>query len=182
MKSHRIIYVTGLGDRNLKNRELLLKLWWPHRAHIELCTMRWTVDEPWAKKLDRLTTLIRKRLDKGQKITLIGESAGAAATIQALRQEPRVSSVILLCGKSHHFDRVATAVFDINPAFKPALRGSEKIVNNLTTAEKQKILNLHPLFDHRTNPIDVPRINLHTNQYTSRCLATSIKLLVLVLH
>jgi hypothetical protein len=148
MSKHVILYIPGLGDRDLSGRRSLLSLWHYRNVRIEVCPMDWTVDEPWQQKLNRLLQRITELHDEGNLVALIGESAGATAVIQALAQRTdELRAVILLCGKSQFPERVAPARYHLNPAFKDALILSAAAVSKLTTEQKAKMLNLHPLID-----------------------------------
>lgn len=145
---HVVLYVPGLGDRNLSGRQSLLRFWSYRSVSIEICPMNWTVDEAWQTKLSRLIDWISHYHDEGRQVSIVGESAGATAVIQALQLQPdKLKAVILLCGKSQYPNRVAQYRYKQNPALYDALVGSDAAVHKLTEMHKQKILNLHPLFD-----------------------------------
>lgn len=145
---HTIIYVPGLGDSNLSGRRKLLSFWHFRNVRIEICSMDWTLAEPWQAKLDRLLEQIDKLVSERKTVSLIGESAGASAVIVALtRREAKLNRVILLCGKYQYPDRVAAYRYKLNPMFKDALTESHALVSNLTADQKTKIINLHPIYD-----------------------------------
>lgn len=147
-KQHTIFYVPGLGDRNLSGRRTLLSLWKFRNVSIEICSMDWTINEPWRTKLSRLIKEIDAQTDEGRLVSLIGESAGATAVIEALQQRPtKLHKVILLCGKSQYPDRVAPARYSANPAFKDALIASSSTIPNLSLEQKSQLINLHPIWD-----------------------------------
>lgn len=148
MKQIAIIYVPGLGDRRLTNRQRGLDLWHFRNVMTEICPMKWYKREPWADKLSRLTDLINQRRSEGKSVTLIGESAGASAVMSLMTTQPElVDGAILLCGKFMHPDRVADSLYRKNPAFQTAMRESANGAPELTEHVRKKILNLHPLVD-----------------------------------
>lgn len=148
MASHTVIYVSGLGDSNLAGRRQLLKTWRFSHFSIEICSMDWSVDESWQTKFARLTHRIDELHRQGKVVSLIGESAGASAVMLALRSRyEKLTAVILLCGKSQHPETVNPRLFKQNPAFKDAVVGSSKVAQSLTAKEKQKLLNLYPIYD-----------------------------------
>ena len=110
--------------------------------------MNWTVDEPWHDKLNRLVSTIDRHVKAGKTLSLIGESAGASAVINALGIRSRsLRTVILLCGKTQYPDRVAAYRYRQNPTLRQALIASSQIINQLTNEQKEKLLNLHPILD-----------------------------------
>lgn len=148
MKQIAIIYVPGLGDRRLANRQRGLDLWHFRNVTTEICPMKWYISEPWPDKLARLTDLIDKRRTEGKSVTIIGESAGASAVMSVMTARPElVDGAILLCGKFTHPDRVADSLYRKNPTFQTAMIESANGATELTEQARKKILNLHPLFD-----------------------------------
>lgn len=110
--------------------------------------MKWSINEPWKVKLQRLLTLISEKNNEGYIVSLIGESAGASAAMQAfVQQEDSLCALILLCGKSQHPETVSKRLFKRHPALEDAVKASDTAVKYLTDQQKAKILNLHPLFD-----------------------------------
>lgn len=147
-KQHTVIYVPGLGDTNISNRKKILGLW--HYKNIELIahTVKWHIDEPWTAKLNGLLDSIDKQLALGKSVSLIGESAGASAVMQALQHRAdSITAVILLCGKSQHPDRLGHQLRRINPRLYEAVSGSHTYIQTMSDSAKAKVLNLHPLVD-----------------------------------
>lgn len=145
---HIVLYVPGLGDHRLDGRRKLLSLWHYRGIQIEISAKEWTVDHSWEFKLKRLVATIDRLHGPNTSISLIGESAGASAVLQALRlRQDKLNAVILLCGKSQYPERVAPRLYRKNPALRDAMIGSQAVVDTLTASEKSKILNLHPLLD-----------------------------------
>jgi len=146
--NHIIIYVPGLGDRDLTKRRRLLSLWHFRNVQIEICSMDWSVDVPWQTKLDKLIGRIDELAKAGHTVSLVGESAGAAAVLQALAaRDSSLNRVILLCGKFQYPERVASWRYQQNPSFKDALTLSHTLLPKLAESQKSKLVNLHPIFD-----------------------------------
>lgn len=144
-----LIYVPGLGDEKLNNRRLLMRFWNLRNVRIVLCPMKWGESEPWETKLERLQSLITQKSQEGYRVSLIGESAGASAVLPAFfRSNQKVHAVILLCGKSHHPETVSQSLFIKFPSLKDAVYESDSVVNQLSDAQKARIVNVHPLVDH----------------------------------
>lgn len=143
-----IIYVPGLGDRNLSGRQRAFKLWHFRNVTAKVCEMGWSVDEPWPTKIARLNSLIQSTASKDISITLVGESAGASAVTQALvANSDLVDGVVLLCGKSQYPERLGDSFVSKNPALRNAVSASAAAITTLTPDQKARMLNLHPIFD-----------------------------------
>ncbi len=145
---HTVIYVPGLGDTNISGRQKLLSIWHYKNIAIEACSMNWQVNEPLADKLERLVSRIDTLQSSGQKVSLIGESAGASAVINALKLRPKaLNAVILLCGKSQYPDRIGTHLRHKNPRLYESVALSHEYIQAMPTEHKAKVLNLHPVAD-----------------------------------
>ena len=143
-----IIYVPGLGDKNLQGRQRALKLWRYRGVKVQVFGMDWSVDEPWATKLSRLNEHIVSLKSENTSITLIGESAGASAVTQALASNPHlIDGVVLLCGKSQYPELLGDSFTRPNPSLKDAVRSSSIAIAGLTPDQKTQMLNLHPVLD-----------------------------------
>ena len=145
---HTVIYVPGLGDTNISNRKKLLGTW--HYKNIELIahTVNWQIDEPWTAKLNKLLDSIDQQLALGKSVSLIGESAGASAVVQALQHRTdSLTAVILLCGKSQYPDRIGHHLRRRNPRLYEAVSGSHTYIQTMSDTAKSKLLNFHPIAD-----------------------------------
>lgn len=149
MKSkHVVLYVPGLGDHRLKMRQRGLDFWYYRNISIEMAAKKWRVPESWDIKLAKLLKQIDYHYDQGKIVSLIGESAGATAVLQALEDRyEKINAVILLCGKSQYPNRVANVLYKKNPALEEAMIRSHQVVQQLSVDQKKKILNLHPYAD-----------------------------------
>lgn len=148
MTQHIVIYVPGLGDKSINARRRLFGLWRYKDIDIEVFVPNWQTDESWQIKLNRLLARIDQLHTDGKIVSLVGESAGASAVTQALKLRAEVlNAVVLLCGKSRYPERVAAWRYQQNPALREAITLSHIAVRKLSTYQKQKILNLHPMYD-----------------------------------
>lgn len=148
MTKHIVLYVPGLGDTNISGRQKLLATWRYKNVRIEACSMNWQVDEPLTHKLERLVARIDELQSSGQKVSLIGESAGASAVINALKLRPNMlNAVILLCGKSQHPDRIGIHLRHKNPRLYESVALSHEYIQTMPIEQKAKVLNLHPIAD-----------------------------------
>ncbi len=147
-KKHIILYVPGLGDHRLVMRQRGLNTWKYAHVSTELVPKKWRVSETWDSKMARLIAKIDDYHSRGYAVSLVGESAGATAVLAALEARTNsITAVVLLCGKSQYPARVASRLYQNNPALREAMIRSHKVVDALTNKQKQKILNLHPVFD-----------------------------------
>jgi len=148
VSQHTILYSTGIGDRNIRNRQRLFGFWHYKNVSLRIVPNKWQQDEPVKIKLGRLLDTIDEEHAKGNRVSLIGESAGASIVTQALKlRSDKLTAVILLCGKSQYPEKVGSVHKSTNPGLRPAVEASSRALRTLSASDKAKILNLHPLFD-----------------------------------
>lgn len=145
---HTVIYVPGLGDTNISGRQKLLGTWHYKNVSIEACSMNWQIDEPLKDKLEKLVSRIDELRSSGQQVSLIGESAGASAVINALKLRPEsLAAVVLLCGKSQYPDRIGMHLRRKNPRLYESVAASHEYIQTMPDNLKEKVLNVHPIAD-----------------------------------
>jgi pimeloyl-ACP methyl ester carboxylesterase len=96
MSTH-VIYIPGLGDMNDRLRAAALSVWKFWGTPATLVPITW--DD--GRSMDQKMELIQKAIDKvpkGNRIVLIGESAGATLALHTAATNSRVKRVITLCG------------------------------------------------------------------------------------
>lgn len=143
-----IIYVPGLGDDNLTMRQRVFGLWFYRNVSVEICAVGWSTSETWTAKLGRLSAFIQSKASSDVSITLVGESAGAAAAIQAFAANSDiVDGVVLICGKTQYADKLGAEYRRRSPALVEAVSGSSAVIATLTNDQKSRILSLRPIYD-----------------------------------
>lgn len=118
MKIHSVIYVPGLGDADPKGQRRLVATWrlWGVRPH--LFHMNWADGEAFEPKLERLLKLIDGLHAKGNRVSLVGASAGAGAVINAFAaRKDKVDGVVCIAGKINNPDAIGQSYRRKNPAF-----------------------------------------------------------------
>lgn len=147
-KPHIIIYITGLGDRDVSLQKMAIKWWQIFYVKTQLFHVNWTNTEPFSQKLDRLLAVIDEYNEQRYKISLVGTSAGASVAIAAFsRRKNVVSGVVCICGKLRNPQTVRPRYYKQNPAFRDVMNGLENDLAKLTKNDKEKILSIRPLYD-----------------------------------
>ncbi len=150
LPEHHVIYVPGLNDGR-KGYELFTKWWSIYGVVPHVHRVGWhdgeNVFEP---KLKRLVTEINKYLFGGDKVSLVGGSAGGSAVLNALLEQPEIHTVVNLCGRlragSNVFPSLELAARK-SPAFKDSVRMFERRELQMTIEQRRKVLTLSPIWD-----------------------------------
>lgn len=145
---HAVIYVTGLGDTNKRNRQLLIASWWLYGVKPIVFQSNWSDRQPLASKLSALLELIDGYLGTGYRVSLVGESAGASLAVvaYAARQES-IHRVVCLCGKLQNAPTISSGTYSRNPAFAESMAALPGCLASLSTERRQRIRSIHPLAD-----------------------------------
>lgn len=126
MTKLHILYLPGLGDRNDGFRQFCLSSWKLWGVTTELVPSVWYDGRDLAEKSERAIRAIKEAENRGQKVVLIGESAGGALALN-VAAKTNVHRVITLCG-------VATGNTPISPYIRkraPALDEAVKKIDSL---------------------------------------------------
>jgi len=147
-RKHAIIYIPGLGDRQVVGQRLAISTW--RRLSVEpmLFQMKWADGESFASKLDSLLTLIDRLTREGKLVSLVGSSAGGSAVINAYAERRQhIHGVVCICGKLRNKDNIWSGTYRQNPAFEQSMIMLADSTPQLTTKDRQRILSLHPTSD-----------------------------------
>ncbi len=147
-KPHIIIYITGLGDKNVWLQKITIRWWQIFGIKTQLFQVKWSNTEPYPEKLERLLALINSYNTQKYKISLVGTSAGASLAIAAFsKRKDVISGVVCICGKLRNPQTVQAHYYKQNPAFRGAMSRLESSLKTLDNEEKGRILSIHPLYD-----------------------------------
>jgi pimeloyl-ACP methyl ester carboxylesterase len=137
---HQIIYVPGIGDNVGHVQSAALK-WWPlYGARGHFHAMPWLGQEPFQPKFERLLTLIDQLNEGGQRISLVGASAGGSAVLNAyLARQDKISGIVLICPKISRPGSVSQATYAQNPAFKESMEQFQGNLAKLTDSDKKRM-------------------------------------------
>lgn len=153
MQRH-IIYIPGLGDGYDGLRKLGLLLWRRSGSTVTHVPMSWgNPNETQEDKLARIEKAI-KAYDNRETI-LVGESAGGAMAIVALRRyRQHVDRVVTVCGMNQGAKNVNPRLYRKNKAFKPVMTEVDTIIPTLSAQEKAMLLTVYSSADMTVRPKD----------------------------
>jgi pimeloyl-ACP methyl ester carboxylesterase len=154
-RPHIIIYVTGLGDKNVFLQAKAIGLWRICGVQPRLFQVNWTNAESYSQKLKRLLALIDIYSEREYKISLVGASAGASVAIAAFsRRKEIISGVVCICGKLRRPETVELHYYKHNPAFRGAMKELVQNLAKLSSKDKKRILSIRPLYDQTVSAKD----------------------------
>lgn len=148
MKQH-IFYIPGLGDHYDVGRSVALKLWRLFGVRATLVPMKWYEGGTYATKLTEVATAVKKAKAAGERVTLIGESAGASLALNAAAVLPQVDRVITLAGVNSSQLPISPRIFARSPAFADSSRA---IDTSLTTLNPRIVHTVRALWDPVVSP------------------------------
>ena len=165
---HHVIYVPGLNDGR-KGYEILTKFWSIYGVIPHVHRVGWHDGEDvFEPKLKRLITEVNKYLLSGDKVSLIGGSAGGSAVLNTLIEQPKIHTVVNLCGRLRAGNNVFPSLEQAakkSPAFKDSVILFEKREPQMTMEQRRKVLTLSPIWDEV-----VPKSTVYLDGATNRTL------------
>ncbi|MEO5499209.1 MAG: alpha/beta fold hydrolase, partial [Candidatus Saccharimonadales bacterium] len=88
-----------------------------------------------------------------ERVTLVGESAGGAMAIVAMRIfEDTIENVVTLCGMNYGAGSVSPYLYKSNPAFQDVMIKADTILPTMTDAEKNQMFILYSSKDFTVRP------------------------------
>lgn len=163
-QTHSVIIIPGLGD-NSKVIKLLEKAWKKWNLDIIPYPIGWRdSDISFKPKLERLLKLIDKLYKAGEKISLVGTSAGGSATLNAfVERKDSIHKVVNVCGRLRTGPESGFRSFILrtksSPSFADSIKMFERKEKLLNTADKNKIMTIGPLFGDQLVPYSTVPIN-----------------------
>lgn len=150
-KQH-IVYIPGLGDGYDMFRKAGLLLWRKPGTKTTLVSMHWMdTHESYEDKLGR----IKKAIDKypSHKVVLVGESAGGAMSIVAMRRfRSKIHRLVTVCGMNQGAGNVSGYVYYQNKAFKYTMEEADTITPTLSAEDRRSMLTIYSPLDATVTP------------------------------
>ncbi len=141
MKSH-IIYVPGILDDIGHVQGTLVKLWRLRGVRSYTHSMPWTGPAEYQLKQRKLNDLIEEVAATGQKVYLVGASAGASAVLNVfLANKSTVAGVCLICPKVNNSNNVGSKIAKVNPSFIQSLKILDGNLKQMDDQDTVKIIS-----------------------------------------
>lgn len=163
-KEHHVVYIPGLRDQWFLNRNLarLLPLFWDRRGFpIHVVAPHWEQGESFEPKLKAITDEIDRLIEMGHRVSIIGQSAGGSAGLNAFAQRKDVlSKAINVTGRLRAGVNVKPTL-EKAAYYSPAFRESVLLFENelgltLTAEDRKRIMTLRPWWDEIVPASTVP--------------------------
>lgn len=166
MRLHKVIIIPGLGD-DLTKLRWVTKHWIKYGLEPVLYNIQWrSGDKHFKYKLDKLIKTIDDLSSHGNKVSLLGTSAGGSAVVNAFcARRNKIHKVINVCGRLRKGNGVyPTLEFASRSsvAFKESVLLCEKNQKSFSDIDSKRILTIRPLFDE-TVPISTTTLYGATN-------------------
>ena len=151
-KKHIVIVVPGLGDETTKIKWATAH-WKKHGLKPVVHNIGWKKGEKHFKpKLNRLISQIDRFTKNGNRVSLVGTSAGSSAVMNAyIARRGKISKAISVCGRLKQGEEKGFRSFESRTAISLAFRESilmfEQNETSLIKNDRKKIMTIRALFD-----------------------------------
>jgi dienelactone hydrolase len=146
----RVIFVPGLGDRLPPLVHLqpeALRTWRALGVRTAMFRVRWSSDASFQDRLDRLDEMVERYEQRGERVALMGASAGAGAVLAAYARRRSIVGVVIIAGKFLDPDDVMPPVLEHNAPFAQSLSTVPKLLEELGPDDRARILSLRSARD-----------------------------------
>jgi pimeloyl-ACP methyl ester carboxylesterase len=150
---HHIIYIPGIGDHKTYGQNIGIQIWRIFGFAPHYFALGWATKDGFEAKLNRLLAEVDSLAQDGNKVSLVGVSAGASAVLAAYAKRPGLSRIVCICGKIQNPQTVKPATYLNNPDFKESMSRVDSSLKQLKQQGLLKnIMSIHPLRD-KTVPL-----------------------------
>ncbi|GAA4720005.1 Alpha/beta hydrolase family protein [Promicromonospora umidemergens] len=146
----RVIFVPGLGDRLpplVHLQREALRTWRALGVHTTMFRVRWSSDASFQDRLDRLDEMVERYEQRGERVALMGASAGAGAVLAAYARRRSIVAVVIIAGKWLEPEDIIKPVLERNAPFAQSLSAVPKLLEELGPDDRAKILSLRSARD-----------------------------------
>lgn len=159
LKEHRVIFVPGLGDE-VNRMSWAVSHWRKHGLEPLVHSVGWHNEEQeFQPKLESLVKMIDQYAESGDRISLVGCSAGGSAVLNAFfDRKDVVHRVINVCGRLRSGNQQGFRSYEARTASSPPFAQSIKLFesreNLLSKQDRQKVMTVRALFGDELVPAD----------------------------
>lgn len=146
----RVVFVPGLGDRLgwlVHLQREALRAWRPLGVRTTMFRVRWSADITFEERLDALDRFVDLYEARGERVALVGASAGAGAVLAAFARRPGLAAVVIIAGKFHEPEDILEPVLDHFGVFQQSLRAVPGLLDELGPEQRARILALRSARD-----------------------------------
>lgn len=139
---HHVIYIPGIDDDTGSVQSRLVSLWRFQGVQPTTFVIAWAGENNYDVRKLELSQLIKNLSSGGNKVSLVGASAGGCAVLNEYLSEPdKLTSVAMICPKLINADNIGEKIVAQNPAFKQAMVELQVKLKDLTEPAKFKLVN-----------------------------------------
>lgn len=120
----------------------------------------WNTEDTFNPKLERLLKVIDELTEQDHVVSLVGQSAGGSAAMNAFAKRPdKINGVVVVAGRLRSGENVSPTLEKAkkkSEAFKDSVLSFEKIEPNLTPEQRKRVMTITMLQDTVVPPSTVP--------------------------
>ena len=146
----RLIFVPGLGDRLpplVHLQREALRTWRPLGVCTTMFRVRWSSDASFEDRIDRLDAMVERFEQRGERVALMGASAGAGAVLAAYARRRSIVAVVIVAGKFLEPEDIIRPVLLRNAPFAQSMSTVPKLLEGLGPEDRARILSLRSAKD-----------------------------------
>lgn len=167
LNKHRVIIIPGLGDE-VNKISWATNHWRRYGLEPVIHSVGWYDGKEFQSKLRTLIEMIDKFIKYGNRVSLVGCSAGESAVLNAfLKRKELIHKVINVCGRLRCGNQKGFRSYEARTASSPAFAQSVKLFasreNLLSIQDRKKVMTVRALFGDELVPADTAVLSVANN-------------------
>lgn len=144
---YTIFYIPGLGDNYDVYRQKALRLWSFFGVNAELLPMNWYAGGTYDDRFQYASQVITTAIASGNRVALVGESAGASMAINLFAANPSIAKIITVAGVNAAATPVAPRTLRRGPAFAESRQRISESLDGISPDRRRHIYTLSAWLD-----------------------------------
>lgn len=167
LNKHRVIIIPGLGDE-VNKTSWATNHWRRYGLEPFVHSAGWHDGKEFQSKLRTLIEMIDKFIKYGDRVSLVGCSAGGSAVLNAFfKRKELVHKVINICGRLRYGKQKGFRSYEARTASSPSFAQSVKLFasreNLLSIHDRKKVMTVRALFGDELVPGDTAILSMANN-------------------
>jgi pimeloyl-ACP methyl ester carboxylesterase len=147
MKNY-ILYIPGLGDDYDRFRRQALRAWSVYGIRAQLVPMVWYDGQPYEEKYRQASDVIARLIKAGERVSLVGESAGGSMAINLFAAHPQIAHLITVAGVNMPMTPVARRTLQKGQAFATSRQQLAETLPMIGSRRRRDIYTISALRDN----------------------------------
>lgn len=141
-----LVIVPGIGDRIKPQAKQLPVIYGLYGLQVLYIDPGWREND-FKPRFQHTKERVKNLLEDGKSVNLMGISGGASYVLNLFAEYPEVNTVVSVCGKINHPEKIGPEWFKPYPNFEQSMARLPASLDKIDDAMRQRVLNVIPEAD-----------------------------------